>query len=478
MNKITLASSPYLSNMELAALRHNKLELHCIQMRLEQCCDKGRNFTGPGMINQAPDGQLEFTIYASELVGFQRAVNAVLGVGGPSAGQLVPDADQYRLSATDMNGRDWKSDHIIPYTHTSGGGTICTGTLREISLDTEWTASGAASLHLEACGGIEFPANTVTTVTKTIGDQPRESCFLDVLKYESASHSYTFRKEEDYLVLDVIPSGGKMESALDIRVSETLQFVLSQPIQWSLVQTEVEGKLGIRIRTPRRYGVRPRLKPPIAVAIESVQEFCAILDKYMAYVLAETSGQWMHPISVQVLSVCNASMSTIEAEATALCIAVESILNLVHESDYRLSPGEREWIDSAVASLDSCGCPDTLKQRVEGVMRNLNDVSAAMRLGELADLGVITHDQIGAWKRVRNRLLHGKSFASLPLQTFLDLMYTVRVLVHHLVFHAIGYRGKYTDYASPGWPTREYPPPLTIEPVLPIADPDSEPGMQ
>jgi hypothetical protein len=32
----------------------------------------------------------------------------------------------------------------------------------------------------------------------------------------------------------------------------------------------------------------------------------------------------------------------------------------------------------------------------------------------------------------------------------------VQVLFYRLVFHAIGYRGPYTDYSSLEWPTRQY----------------------
>jgi hypothetical protein len=31
------------------------------------------------------------------------------------------------------------------------------------------------------------------------------------------------------------------------------------------------------------------------------------------------------------------------------------------------------------------------------------------------------------------------------------------MLFYRLAFHAIGYRGSFTDYSAPGWPIRDYP---------------------
>ncbi len=45
---------------------------------------------------------------------------------------------------------------------------------------------------------------------------------------------------------------------------------------------------------------------------------------------------------------------------------------------------------------------------------------------------------------------------SLPLQEFLELSNKVLILFYHLIFFAIGYQGKYTDYSTIGWPVKDY----------------------
>jgi hypothetical protein len=43
------------------------------------------------------------------------------------------------------------------------------------------------------------------------------------------------------------------------------------------------------------------------------------------------------------------------------------------------------------------------------------------------------------------------------LQELIDLIHKVTVLMYHIVFYLIGYRGKFTDYSSLGFPEKTYP---------------------
>ena len=68
---------------------------------------------------------------------------------------------------------------------------------------------------------------------------------------------------------------------------------------------------------------------------------------------------------------------------------------------------------------------------------------------------------IEAWKQLRNRSVHPAKkdidVASYDFQTMIDNLNRVTVLLYHIVFHAIGYRGPYTDYSTINYPQQEYP---------------------
>jgi hypothetical protein len=46
------------------------------------------------------------------------------------------------------------------------------------------------------------------------------------------------------------------------------------------------------------------------------------------------------------------------------------------------------------------------------------------------------------------------------LQSFIDQTARVKVLFLQLIFHLVGYAGKYTDWGARGWPLVDYPPQL------------------
>lgn len=69
---------------------------------------------------------------------------------------------------------------------------------------------------------------------------------------------------------------------------------------------------------------------------------------------------------------------------------------------------------------------------------------------------------VKAWRKLRNRGVHPAAqgdvdVASLDFQKMIDEVNQVTVLLYHIVFHVIGYRGRYTDYASPNFPAKNYP---------------------
>ena len=81
---------------------------------------------------------------------------------------------------------------------------------------------------------------------------------------------------------------------------------------------------------------------------------------------------------------------------------------------------------------------------------------------------------VKAWQELRNKQVHPSvgpldNPASRDFQEQLDLVHQVTVLMYHIVFHLIGYRGKYTDYATLNFPNRDYPPsgPPANNPVAP-----------
>jgi hypothetical protein len=123
MGSFSSGTTPFLKNDEYIALRENRLELHCMHMKLEQMADNGRVFSGPGVIRQGAEGQLEFTLYAKETLSFDSIMEDMSGENDAAAGSIMPDRLLFRLSATDSDGRKWMSSYVYPSKHSFEGGT-------------------------------------------------------------------------------------------------------------------------------------------------------------------------------------------------------------------------------------------------------------------------------------------------------------------------------------------------------------------
>src|SRR5687767_5479286 len=100
-----------LDNDTTAAVLANQLELHCLDIRLEQnTSESPRALTGPGVIQQDESGHLQLRLYDTD------ADQDYSGLMQPyPAGRVLPPSAFYSITATDSHGRCWTGDHIHPF---------------------------------------------------------------------------------------------------------------------------------------------------------------------------------------------------------------------------------------------------------------------------------------------------------------------------------------------------------------------------
>jgi hypothetical protein len=165
-----------------------------------------------------------------------------------------------------------------------------------------------------------------------------------------------------------------------------------------------------------------------------------------------------HPLWGQLSAVYEASSGQyVNAEALTLTVAIESLLGTVFPSLGRPSPKDIAAIREAQAYLREWNGDESIKNRIAGSVGQLMQPRALDRMRGLAAKGAITDGQWKAWQRLRNPSAHSYLSPSMPTTEFIKLIQKVEVLFYHLVFYAIGYKGPYMDFASPGWPLRDYP---------------------
>jgi hypothetical protein len=458
MSQVTLSPPFYLTDEELTEFRQGNLVLHCLSMKLIDPKSKKLIYSGSGCINQTSEGKFQFTLYSRRKTPALEILKDILGKQETRPGQIISEKEFYTLHGIDSTGRRWTGRFFRLDRHASGNGTLCTGRLDEIITRGRLPKPSLRDhMHMDFIGDVEVPFNQTTTVEKTVaGERFPKSGSLNVLKFGSRDYDFILTKDADFWRFAVDTKGKKFSDNLELRIIETLQFLLARPITWSVLVKFVGKTSEIQLRMHRQENVKSRIKPPVPLHLGESEPFINLFSAYLKYVLKYKENK-LHPISAQARSIFHASMGSVETEALVLTVSVESVLKYLKFSKEQLSSDEKEWVDKAKEYFKSWGGPLTITERMNGLISMLTVPSAKSQLKRLIEEKIITKRHRDAWDKLRNQLAHGGMLGSMTLQEFLDLTDTVLILFYYIVFHLIGYKGKYMDYSSLGWPVANYP---------------------
>jgi hypothetical protein len=178
-----------------------------------------------------------------------------------------------------------------------------------------------------------------------------------------------------------------------------------------------------------------------------------LFEHYLQHVLDYDKPR--HPLWGQLNELYEASTgSFIDGYALSLAVAVEGLVQREFPGLGGLTPQQKHQVKAAQEHMKLWNGDVKLKQRIEGAISQLHYSRAGDKLRALVNSGAISEEMNTAWRKLRNALAHGSSPKG---GRFVELLYRVKVLFYHLIFHAIGYKGPYMDYGSLGWPVKWYP---------------------
>jgi hypothetical protein len=464
----------------LEQLQHNRLEFDCDQITLTQNdTERPTSFTGPGYVKQGAEGALAFKLYANGVGNF--SPYDALTVQQITEGKLAEGRHYYTLSAVDRAGWQWSAERIIPDVSSSlreDGQTTytVTGQVYELMRSRgEFFPPDHPCLSLHFFGDIDVPGNTRARTTRVIAGESYHSwSALNVAVFSVCGCDFRIHARPGVMTVEV-SSPSPLPPYLEVRVVEALRFVLAKPLSWTALELQADGVGTVRIRY-RRPQLETRLQPPISdFTLERYGYAWELFGKYLAFVLPHGKATF-HPCSARLSSVMAASALSIDAEALALSLAIEGLTKTLYHD---LGHPSQEFAD-AVARLQAHvlawdgfkGPPEVvrLKDRLPGLLGHLTRVGPKDRLHALAARKKIAERHIKVWERLRHPAAHAEAPGSRSLQELVDQCNTVTVLMYHLVFGAIGYDGKYSDYSTHGYPVRRYlGRPVTREDVAVVA---------
>lgn len=266
----------------------------------------------------------------------------------------------------------------------------------------------------------------------------------------------------DRMSMNVYSERNRLPPRIELRLLEALEFVIGHAVRCQVVRIRRSHTVETTVSAVRGDLGTARWQPPLVqqwVWIPGTNRITSrhhrrLFERFLAHGIS--CGGRMHSVSDQLAAIREASTARyIDAYALTMTVAVESLA--FSDAHVRVRrPAERQ-IQSLLSWIRNWGDSEELKLRALGAVANLGQTRAGDILRNLVRKAVITKQQYEAWQKLRNRSAHEYQLLRGSPNQLRELLPRVQVLFYRLVFHAIGYRGPYTDYSSPEWPTRQYP---------------------
>lgn len=446
---------------EMEQILNGTFTLDCIRMTLSpsQAGIDRRSYAGSGSIAQTPRGKFgkfKVKIYCDESISPVEAF-APLSL---QPGTLIGESEYYSLAATDLLGREWGADRILPNLHV---GQDFTGFIVEGDSSEIWTVSRnsyqpkAERITIFYRGAITIPCNEFERTETYVGDQKATSTgTLNLARFRAAGFEVKIRKEEKAITVQAASEWQPITDSTWMRIAEGLQIALGRSLRWSVIETEVKDGVFTRVSAAPSNEQKTRIGPPI-----HYQEFdrdgsvWILFERYLRYALLFRK-ELSHPIFGLFHSIIESGSVSIEAETLASSVGIEALLKWAF--DYIGQPDEafRAELEAVKKGIRCMPITQATKQKVIGSLNNMLSPRAQDKLNIMTKAGLIEPRLVKAWRILRNKAAHGTIIALSEFEEYVRLCDSNLVLFYQLLFLAIGYSGPYADYSSIGYPQKRF----------------------
>ena len=464
--RIGLRQSAELSDDEIEQLKVGTWRIDCPRMLLRS---RGhapkRTYSGPGYVVQLASGVLSFHLYSYR--GQSALRSGWLDLA--QAGETLPEEAYFDLEVTDVAGRRWTSKRFIPASidRAASGKVIVDGQLERLSTKAMLPGTLKArghSVEIRAFQRLKLPSNAVTVRhSSTARGRRRSKAFSrDAWAFRCLGLDVLIVQGTDRTSMEVYSERKRLPLGIERRLLEALEFVVGHAVRCQVVRIRRSHTVETTISAVRGDLGTARWRPPLAqpwVSVAGTNRITSLhhkrlFERFLAHGLS--CGGREHSVSGQLAAIREASMARyIDAYALTMTAAIESLV--FSDVRVRVRRPARRQVQSLLRWIKHWTGSEELKWRAVGAIGNLGQTRAGDIIRNLVKKGVITKQQYGAWQKLRNRSTHEYQLLRGNSNQLRELLPLVQVLFYRLVFHVIGYRGSYTDYSSPEWPTREHP---------------------
>lgn len=454
------------------------IAIDCKEILLTQNgADAPKKYSGPGtIIASASSGISSRFILFHTGDPAESFFEQLISIEKVKSGQIFPDDHYYSLHAVEVTGEVWTCEdvrvEVKQYREHAVVEFKCDWIKQQTSAEGE-----KDTVHILLPSAIEFPPNdfehhdvsrdgVLSREVKGIGSSGQAA---------GAKIRYRHHKApEECFELIAEPIEGALPSVFASKIIETIRFMTASVVTFFVSETIHGGVRTFEIAKPRelKKGLFPE---PLRDRRDLAEDFYRLLDCYFKYSLQDQPNGDFGFISQAMHPLYNLGEASLDAIALLICVAIESVVQHEFKEFGKPNPSmlaNLQVIQSTIKDLDIA---EAAKTRTMGSLSGWKDSRITDKLFDLRERGKVSNDDITNWKSLRNKAAHGNLHGSnKSYQELLDGVYKASTFLHKLVFLAIGYKGKFTDYSVHGWPEKDFGIALQ-DPVpgkVPVASPD------
>ena len=260
-------------------------------------------------------------------------------------------------------------------------------------------------------------------------------------------------------------SEAPLPAVFDLRIQEALQILTAKSPFWRVRLQSRNRELHLELSSPWRKSGRTQFSPPISPSsYDFLEHGWRLFGAYLKYVNHKTKDTHWNPVAYHLYNACEATANSVDAWAVGISVAVEAVTGLIDiASDDDKAKELTCYQERVLAWLDNQKdlSPDIVK-RAQGQINAMSNKRPQDSLYVMAEAGLVEKNYVKAWAYLRNGHVHPnlqdlEKPTAVDMQKLLDHIHKVEVLLRQLVFHLIDYKGPYTDYGAPNFPSKQYP---------------------
>ncbi|MBW0450521.1 hypothetical protein EN871_20295 [bacterium M00.F.Ca.ET.228.01.1.1] len=448
--------------------RLGKLELDCKRIVLTQNKEGGERYVGKGYIKQDTDGVVVYKLYVNEHQN--TTPHSQLSNYFSHLGKIHPDETFFNLEAEAKDGTTLRASGFFPNVswdgHTSEPEFV-RGTLQALTAQHRSPQKDYV-VELHFFEEYEVPLHKWSTVDGTDGKHH----VVDTAEFEACNSRFEV-KVRDGSGRSVVQASSEQSFPQNFhwRIQEALQFITGRTANHRALVMCEPGLQALELISPTKVSSRPHFCPPIKhVSLEYRNHGWELFSAFLAYVVASSPVTLWNPLAYHLYNAREASANSIDSWAMGVSVALEAISSLVVLPD---DPEKKAKIEQAVNLVkeyisNESGLVD-FRDRLNGLVGMLTHPPGPRdKLKWLAAEGKVEKSYIKQWTDLRNTHVHPK-IADLQkpdaasIQTQLDRIHSVQVLLCQVTYHLIGFSGPFTDWAEKQYPDKQFP--LTLKSV-------------